>query len=428
MERHLKVNTALCDMLSTKPEAIEAYDSIKINCAMCMTTERTRRLLSQAKVKINMANMIEIPTDEDVKVVMINGGKKMTADFEAPKEPTVLLVNGGLVIEESEKKSLDQYKAVVINGGVLHPMSFDTSNFYINGGAMTYPDGAILILQGLELTDSFIRTAVPGATYFVQGMPGDMGHVGDDPKNAVSGVFKRTGLSALEPLDLEALKSKNIRFYTGWVTATEENAEVLMQLVEGHMGCTIIPRGYKLMEGGRLDMLAVRRFGKRIFVEGDLRIDGEDADALNAVEELQVMGSVCIADSIADVFFEKCRKYGELTVYKGEWMDISNEASTIDREMLEGFEDGATFHIANASVEISPDVTAELLSERIHEILLNNSALVIAQDLKNAIRKKVRNNNGHISIRGEEPAQEPEPEPEKSDIIETVINTAYYKL
>jgi hypothetical protein len=428
MERHLKVNTALCDMLSTKPEAIEAYDSIKINCAMCMTTARTRHLLSRGKIKINTAEVIEIPTDEDVKVVTVNGGKKMTAVFEAPKDPTVLLVNGGLVIEDSEKKSLDQYKAVVINGGVLHPMSFDTSNFYINGGAMPYPDGAILILQGLELTDAFIRTAVPGATYFVQGMPGDMGHIGDDPKNAVSGVFKSTGLRALEPIDLEALKSKNIRFYTGWVTTMEENAEVLMQMVEGNMGCTIIPRGYKLMEGGRLDMLAVLRFGKRIFVDGNLMIDGEDADALDAVEDLQVMGSVCIVDSVADIFFEKCRKYGKLTVYKGEWVDINNEASTIDREMLEEFEDGATFHVANASVEISPDVTPELLSEKTHEILLNNSALVIGQDLQKAIRKKVRNNNGHISIREAKSAQEPEPEPVKSDIVETKINTAYYKL
>lgn len=428
MNKRLRVNTGIMDMISTKPEAIEAYDEIRINCGLCLTTAKTRQLLAQGKISINTANIYDVGVADEVESVVIAGVKKVTAKFSAPEKPTVLIINGALIIEDSDKKNLDQYVKVVINGVVLHPMSFDTSNFDLNGALIPYPDGATLILQELELTNSFIKSAVPGTTYFVQGIPSNISGIGKGMAKGAASVLKNTGIRAVEPLDLEALKSKNIRFYTGWVTALEENAEQLMKMVDGCLGNTVIPSGYSIMQGGRLDKLALRRFGKRIYVDGDLEIREEDAEVLAAVEHLVVEGKVRLADSIADIFFEKCTKYGKLTVYQGEWMDISRTEYTLNKELLEESEKGITFNIVDSSVEIAPDVTAELLLEKIHEIFLHHSTLTISLSQQNALRKLVRNNEGNITIREYESKKQSEPAPVKKDYIETKINSSYYKL
>lgn len=430
MEKHLKVNTAILDMVSTKPENIEAYDKIKINCAMCLTSANTRRLLSQGNIGVNTSQVIDIGEDENVKVMAINGLKIITAKVTAPEEPTVLVVNGGLVIEDSDKKKLDQYKGVYVNGAVILPKSFDTSNFLVNGAFITYPDGAILIYQGLELTNAFIKSAIPGATYFVQGIPENLNGITGQISSGAGKVLKEIGLKLTEPIDFELLKSKNIRFETPWITAIEENAEQLMQVVSGNIGSTIIPAGHKLMKGGRLDMMAIRRFGKKIYVDGSLEISDEDADALEAAESLYVEGSVTVADCLADIFFKKCAKYGDLIVYKGEWVDITASEYTIDVELLEEMDKGATFNAAGSSIEISDDAGYELLSEKINEIILKNSTLIMNQKQQKALRRKIKNKDSNIIIRELEVAQEPvqEMEPAPQNFVETKVNCSYYKL
>lgn len=429
MEKHLKVNTSLLDMTSTRPEAIEAYDVVRINCAFCLTTAKTRQLLSHGKVSINTANICDIGLveHEHVEVVTINGVKKTTSEFAAPSVPTVLVINGAMIIDDSPKKKMDQYLKVVVNGVVMHPKSFDLSNFIINGIFIPYPDGATLILQALELTNSFLRSAVPGTTYFVQGMPADLNGLAGGINNPLN-LLKEIGLKAMEPLDLDLLKSKNIRFYTGWVTTLEENAGELLKMIDGSMGTTIIPAGYKTMPGGKLDMLSIRRFGKRLFVEGNLEVHEKALEALNTVEDMIVTGDVILADPVADVFFGKCQKYGDLTVYQGEWMEIKENEFSVSRELLEGCQNGATLCIKDSTVQIDSDLPADLLTEKIHQIIIRDSVLTMSLHQQNVINKLLRSNDSHIKIREHEEVKQPEPEPVKEDVIETKINCSYYKL
>lgn len=427
MEKILKVNTSMLDMISTKAEAIEAYDQIKINCSMCLTTEKSRQLLSQGKININCSNMIGV-SSEEVKIMNINGFKEISADFVPPKEPTVLIVNGALVIDDGEKKNLDQYENVIVNGVVLHPMSFDTSNFNVNGALIPYPDGAILIFQSLQLTNSFINSAVQGATYFVQGIPEDIGNLGDIGSGDFSETLKNNGIQALEPLDLELLKKKDLHFYTSWITTIEENAEQLMKRVEGFIGNTVVPAGYKIMKGGRLDSLAIRRFGKKIYVDGNLEITAEDAGALAAVEALQVAGTVTISDDLADAFFEKTSNYGDVRVYKGEWEEIFSSDYILNNELLESMENGVTFNCIDAEVEILPEVSLELLAEKVHKIILKNSRLKLNLKQQTKLRKKIENIDGEVVVA--ELVKEPEVEVQKEmpKFIETKINCSSYKL
>lgn len=425
MEKHLRVNTSILDMTATKPETIEQYDEIKINCSLCVTTEKTRQLLSQGKIAINCSNVFEACSDENVRVTSVNGLKTITAEVAVPEEPTVLIVNGALIIEDSDKKNLSQFKDVFVNGGLLHPKGFDVSNISVNGAFIPYPDGAILTFQNLELTDSFIKFAIPGATYFVQGIPSNF-NIGSDLGASIPKILKGTGLRALEPIDFQALKSKNIHFYTGWVTTIEENVEELMQIVSGYIGSTIVPAGYKIMKGGKLDMLAIRRFGKCIYVDGDLDIYEEDRDALMAVEKLSVSGNVRIAEGLVDIFFEKCSAYVNLTVYKGELIDIKLSDYTINSELLENMDNSATFSFSDSEIRILPDVSKELLLDKINEIIINDSTLILNLKQNNALRKRITNKASDIII--SEYEKKLEPEPEEKDFIETKINCAYYKL
>jgi hypothetical protein len=331
-----------------------------------------------------------------------------------------------LFIEEGESKSLGQYKAVLLNGVVLHPASFDTSNITLNGANLAYPDGAIVMLQKLELDNAFINSAVPGATYFVLGVSEDMMSNGELDGEMAAAMMKNIGVSAVEPLDLDLLKSKGIRFNTPWITVSEENAQVLMTMVEGNYGSTIIPAGYKPMEKGRLDSIAVRRFGKRIFVKGDLEITPEDSNALSQVESLIILGSVRISEKLLDAFLSKCDKFGNLMVYEGEYIAVNGEEYTISQELMEDLEEGATFSFKDSMVQIPAEVPSELIQEKIHKIYLRSSTLTISLHQQKALRKLVESKEGNLSIR--ENAKEPEPQVEDPNVVKTRINCSYYVL
>jgi|GEM_PF-2033064 len=430
MGKCLTVNTTIFDMISTTPEIVNAYDEIKVNCTICLTTSRTRELLARTKFGVNTTQMVDVGADENIKVMTFNGVEVLNTRVTAPKEPTIVVANGALIIEDCDKKTFDQYKGIYVNGFVLYPRSLDTSNFVINGAMIPYPDGAILLFQGLKLTNAFLKSASQGSTFCVLGIPSNMGSIGNDLMGKSQIVLKECGIMAVEPLDLELLKNKNVRFDTCWVTVSEENAEQLLPHVEGYVGMTIIPSGFKIMQGGMLDNLAIRRFGSRIYVDGDLQIHAGEADALTAVDQLQVSGSVIVADRLADVFFAKCSQYGDLTVYKGEWIEHVGSEILLDRERLEGLEEGATLRFEESNVEIAMDIPVELLLKKVHGIILQDSSLTLGLRQHKALLKKIENHSSDIMIHEHIQKAKPKQEPEikTKAITETRINTTYYKL
>ncbi|WP_042169608.1 hypothetical protein [Paenibacillus gorillae] len=434
MEKHLRVNTSIFDMISTTAESIDAYDEIKVNCSICLTTSKSRQLLARGTFGVNTEQLIDVGDDENVKVTTFNGLKVLNSQVTAPKDPTIVIANGGLIIEDSDKKTLDQFKYIFVNGFVFHPKSLDTSNFMVNGVMLSYPDRAILMFQALELTDVLLKAAPQGSIYSVQGIPSKKNKLG----NGLIGTFKEIGIIATEPLDFELLKSKNIRFNTSWVTVSEDNAEQLLPFVEGYVGMTIIPSNFKIMRGGKLDRLSVRRFGTRIYVDGDLQIDADAADTLAAVEQLQVTGRVTVADSLADDFFAKCQQYGDVTVYQGEWIEHTGSEMLLNSEMLEGLAGGATLYLEEADVELAADTPVQLLADKLHGIILKNSSLTLGLNQQKVLLKKIENYDSDLIIREQvqpvdleqepQPETRSEPEPETKTYVETRINTSYYKL
>lgn len=89
-------------------------------------------------------------------------------------------------------------------------------------------------------------------------------------------------------------------------------------------------------------------------------------------------------------------------------------------------DEGATFSFSDSEIKILPDVSIELLLEKIHEIILNHCTLALNLKQQNALRKKITNKKSDIAI--SEYERKSEPKPEKQDFIETKINCAYYKL
>lgn len=229
--------------------------------------------------------------DDTDKIITLNGFKNITAEFSKPSDPTSLIVNGALFIEDSNKKQLDQYKNVIVNGVIILPYSFDTS----------------------------------------------------------------------------------------WLTTLEENAE--------------------------------------------------DAKALAAVEELYVTGNVHIDDGLINIFLEKHPKYKELLTFSGELIDINDMEFCVDNKFLKNINTCATLNFLNSNVEISPEVSSEIISEKIHKIYLNDSTLTIGLNQQNILRRKIHNTNGDVLLREFENTEEIVPnEPYKKDFIETRVNCSYYKL
>lgn len=342
MAKKLKINCALCDARNLTPEALEGYDGVIINAANILTNAASRAVLIKANVKLNCANVIDV-AEEDVKIVEANGSYEITGTL-APQERLALMVNGKLQIAPGTQEILKQYVSIIVNGTVFYPESLGSylGMMTVNGNVAVYPDGAILLK----------RSAVIDRTFSLRA------------KNSLYWAEKR--LVMVDPnLEARLLKEKGARFSSKEAIVSESKVESLAELIDDRTDITIVPDGTAVItDDVTLDAAVVRRYGKRLYVLGDLKVEDGAEDAIAQLEYLTVKGDVTVVKPLYERLMAVANEIsGDVSVRKGRYLE-DRDSVLISSWLLESEADGVSVCDCE-TVVLEPELTRDLIVSKL---------------------------------------------------------------
>lgn len=338
------VNANVCDATGVQEETLQAYDATIVNAATLVTNDRARVLLSKYPVTLNVASQLNTPSDANVEVVTVNGRSQIGPGSPAPLKPTLLIVNGTLEIAPGAEEVLKGYCGFSINGKVVCPESITglLSSASINGKVESYPDGCILLKNTAVLDRTFALRARQDARYY---------------------AGRR--IVALTPdIDFENLAAKNVSFITRELLVAESLAETAMPFFDDRADVTVLPDGCAFVDGDTaLDEALVRRYGKKLYINGNLTVNTASAPWLEQVEYLYINGEARVTRTQLDAFGRIDAAYEKLRIAAGTVLSDRPNVK-VGRAMLEQAAEGLQL-IDCVNVKFDRDVPPELLRERL---------------------------------------------------------------
>jgi len=400
-KKKLEINAAACDVRKVSEEFLSAYDAVTINAACIVTDHAAQVLMGRHAVEINCANTVSLP--EDVLFTVVNGPMTVTAVQTLPEEKQYLMVNASLFIEPGSEESLKSYVGMIVNGPVYCPDSMTSllHSFTINGPVQTYPGGAIFLKKNTTLDRLFPLRAKQDAIYYAA-----------------------KSIVAVSPeIDFGKLAEKNVRFVTKRVLLAESLAETAVPLFDEKADIKLLPDGCAYIDDdAELDAVLVKRYGGKLYINGDLTIRPEAAEILDQVTYLRIDGDLLVCRSLRDKVLSMDIAYDDLHVTGGTLIMARSDLE-ISAAMLESAEDGLSV-LACADVAIAEDVTPELLREKL--VSISACATVRCTPAQRPVIETVSQGVASI-VSGKDPGGEgDEPPVEDEDTVQ--INTAFYTL
>lgn len=345
--KKMMVNCAVCDMRNVSEETLKNYEQVVVNAATVLVTPEKKDLINRYNVIMNVADVIEVPAGENVRIINQNGSYDLTADRAPQDGETVLLfVNGVLNIDADAAEAAQKYYQINVNGEVTMPKSISgrLNNLSVNGSVNTYPDGAIRLNRNAEIDKTFPLRAKENALYW---------------------AFRRLIFTDLA-LDTEKLRSRNVRFAAKTALIAESLAETVVPMLSEDTDIQIVPDGTKFFGfDARMNKRFLKKFGTKAYINGDLTVEEDAADVLPEIEYLYVNGDVKLPEALADAFEDVDAHYDEIVIQKKTGKIIEDHVrATVDKALLEKYADGILVTDC-AMVHIAKDVPNELILERL---------------------------------------------------------------
>lgn len=340
MPKKLKIQAVLCDLRKVQETTLAAYESIELNAALALVNDRARALLARYPVTLNCASTLSL--EEDVSLNVVNGTTTLTG-ANAPDGKKVLLVNGRLTVSPDAGDALRQYIGIEVNGTLQCPRSLlgRMGSLHVNGRTLAYPDGAVLLKSTAVLDTLFLVRA----------------------RDALYWAAKRI-VAVDAKLDGEALAAKGARFSTPEAILSERLAPVLAPLFDEETDLVVVPDGTAVVRDDlELTDAALRRYGPKLYVLGDLTLTEASRAALDGLEYLHVAGDVTLPAALVEDFTALDAEYGALVVTKGRCLSGMTRF-TLTRAMLQSEADG--LHLTGcAHVTLDEDIEPALILERL---------------------------------------------------------------
>lgn len=295
--KNLNVQAAVLDLRHLSEETLASYQKVTMEAALALTGPETEKLLAKYGVELQAA--VTLPCAEDAAVSMANGKATLTA-ARKPEGKTILVANGKLDIAADAGDTLRAYEKIVANGKVLCPESLvglATEKIMVNGKLSAYPDDAVVLKGSVKLDKLFVLRA----------------------QNRLYWTEKR--FVAVDPkLDAEALAAKGARFAAPKAIVAERFVETLAPLFNDDVELAILPEGAALVDDDlTLDEKALRRYGKSLYVTGDVTVAPDAAEVLVQVEYLHIDGDVTLPAVLEEAFYAIPEaEYGEVRVLRGK--------------------------------------------------------------------------------------------------------------
>ena len=341
------VNCATCDMRSVSEETLQSYEQIVVNSALVLVTPRTKELLNRYNVRLSAADVLEVPEGDNVRVNNQNGAYELTGDkMPQAGEIALLMVNGALTIGEDALEAARAYQKIKVNGAVMMPRSMagKLSNLSVNGSTETYPDGAIRLRRNAVVDKTFPLRVRENALYWA----------------ARRLVFTDPAL------DVDKLKEKGVRFSAKTALLSESLAEAVTPLLDEETDILVVPDGTGFVNGyAKVNKRFLKKFGPRLYVNGDLIVESDAADVLPKIEYLYVNGTAKVPADLVDAFEEIDAHYEELKVVKNWGKIIEDQIRVkVDRALLDRYPTGILVTDC-VMVKIAEDLTPEMIMDRL---------------------------------------------------------------
>lgn len=360
------INAATCDARGVTEESLAGFDNITINAAIMIVGERSKELLNKYPVTMNVANILELPDGQDIKVQNINGKGEIGPD--ANGEGVFLIVNGKLVISDGSQDAVKSYSRIVVNGKVLMPKSYEGRfpNIQVNGKTGYYPDGATILKADTEIDDLFILRA-SNTLYYSSG----------------NLYFLDTGI------DTEKMIEKSLKFCARKIVIAESLIRRLVSLFDEEAEIVKVPDGTKLIDDDlELKPKTIKKYGTKLCVTGDVSI--MDAEALSSLEYLFADGSVSVNKELEDAFDEIESVYDELRIIDPDLgYFVDRPLVKVGAAVLGKYPKGVRVEDC-AKVTLSEDLSVEDIMEKLHIV---DCAMVICtkeqEDAVNMIAEDV---------------------------------------
>ena len=336
----LMVNCGTCDARSVSEETLKAYEQITINCGSVIVTPETKNLLSQYAVNLNCGDMMELEKDVLLSSVNVVAEIKPT-DLVVKK--TFLEVNGVLEIGAGTEKVLEQYVGIEVNGTVQYPESMNAylGKLKVNGAISCYPDGAVVLKRNAVIDKTFALRA----------------------KKKLYWSGKR--MVMVDPdLDGDALAKKEAAFSAKEVILTEDKVESLLDCIDEKAELIIVPQGTRvILDDVELNEGTVKRYGKKLYIVGDVTVTEEAGEILADMEYLNIRGKASVPSRWKDLLLEKAEVSDSVRVVKGRCLQDKPKLR-ITREMLEREPDG--LHVEDCmKVCLDEGIPSDLILEKL---------------------------------------------------------------
>ncbi len=338
------VNANVCDATRLREENLQGYDMIVINAATLVTSPATRAILARYPVSMNVANQVELDVDTAVEVATINGRGEIHPGMAVPQRPTFLTVNGRLEIAPGSEEIVRQYCGMVVNGNILCPESISAllSGAMVNGRIETYPDDCILLPSTAVLDRTFVLRAKQGARYYAA--------------------------RRMVALDLTAdhsrLAEKQVQLVTPMLLLADSLAETVLPCLDDKARVELLPDGCAFVDGDAvLNEGLLRRYGTRLYVNGDLTVNSESAPWLERVEYLSINGDARVVRSLMEPFRRLDARYGSLCPTAGTVL-TDRVSVRVDAALLENAADGLQLEDC-VNVKFAAGISPALLQEKL---------------------------------------------------------------
>ncbi len=168
----------------------------------------------------------------------------------------------------------------------------------------------------------------------------------------------------------------------------EELAPQAVVLVEESVELDVVPEGFAYVrEEAVLNEALVNKYGKKMYIDGDLTLTDGSERCFDKIEKLVIKGDVLLLKRQSEDFARVDASYRKLVFTKGR--HISTKALiVVDERMLETAPDGVEI-VNSALVKVEKDVDPELIIEKLS--VKNCAQVFCSKEQKSALHLVCKN-------------------------------------
>ena len=367
-------------------ESLSGYEQIVVNADLLLVDERSREVLNRLPMVCNADVMLD--AEGEVAVVSANGKYEISGD-KVFGEKTVISVNGELSVRPGTEKVMENILKICVNGSARYPASMAPymGRLAVNGEVRCIPDGCIELHPVFTVDKYFPLRAKQNGKYYVSQKV-----ILTDPD-----------------VDVKALTDKNVHFVTERLLVREELILQAVPMFEENVEMDVIPTGFAYIEeGAELDEALLQKYGKQLYIDGDLTLTGESDSCFDKVERLWVNGDVRLLKRQAEAFSRVDATWRQLVFVKGRY--VANKSRiVVDEAMFKASPDGV--EIGNCAVlKVDKDVSPELILEKLS---VRNCAQLFCSPEQKGVLQLVCDNVTKINEVGEQDGEEGDGETDK---------------